>query len=132
MDEEEEEEIPPKKKQKHLRSIAHEHFAEQELVFLSLDVETGGENVGLIQLSCVSVSEKKSEFQQKNLNSAKAVGSNRRPAMFSLRPTLLPAIWAHLPVRSGEYYCTYVHYTYVHCTISVFKPMEKSPVRANF
>ena len=56
VDEEEEEETmpPPKKKPKHLHSIAHEHFTEKELVFLSLDVETGGENVGLIQLLCVS------------------------------------------------------------------------------
>ena len=34
------------------RSIAHHHIADNKAVILSLDIETAGEYVGIVQLSC--------------------------------------------------------------------------------
>ena len=48
---------PPKKKRR-TQSIIHDsgEFTLNSLVLLHLDLETGGETVGIIQLSCVALS----------------------------------------------------------------------------
>ena len=56
---------PPPKKQRRTHSIAHEQMG--RFVLLSVDLETGGEEVGVIQLSCVAHNlrtDEKKEFDE--------------------------------------------------------------------
>jgi hypothetical protein len=47
----EEDNAPAPKKKNATHSIAHKYYEEERIVFVSLDLETGGDRCGILQLS---------------------------------------------------------------------------------